>query len=111
MTGLLAKIGERSVKCQIREKEEAKEKYENALASGNHAVMATKSEDKSLQVLVGNLMPSQEAQIELELVFAAARVSGSAYEIVIPTYCLPSYSNHKTVEGNACQPYTFEYSF
>jgi hypothetical protein len=73
--------------------------------------MATKSEvEKNVSILIGNLMPSQTALIELSIVFSASRVVGSAYEFVIPTYCLPNYMKHKTEDGKECQVFTFSYN-
>ena len=38
-------IGDKEIEAKIMEKEKAKEKYEDAVASGNTAVMATKSKE------------------------------------------------------------------
>ena len=46
VTRLSAIIGDKLVEANIRHKEEAKEKYDDAIASGNTAFMAEKSEKK-----------------------------------------------------------------
>ena len=63
-------IGDRVVEAKIEEKEEAEEKYDNAVAQGHTATMVTDSRD-SLdlhQLDVGNLLPGQSAIVELTLV-------------------------------------------
>ena len=59
LTRLCAQIGDKLIEANIREKEEAKEKYDDAIASGHTAFMAEKSEKKkdSMTLKLGNLLP------------------------------------------------------
>jgi len=47
------------IEANIKEKEEAKEKFDDAIAAGHTAVMAEKSEKKkdSMTLKLGNLLP------------------------------------------------------
>ena len=56
MSKLKATIGDREVECLIREKEEAKEKYDDAIAAGHAAVLGDKKKD-ALSIKIGNLLP------------------------------------------------------
>ena len=62
-TTLLAKfeavIDDKVIETKIMEKEKAKEKYGDAIASGNAAVMAerTKKKDETMTIRLGNLLP------------------------------------------------------
>ena len=56
MSKLKATIGDREVECLIWEKEEAKEKYDDAIAAGHAAVLGDKKKD-ALSIKIGNLLP------------------------------------------------------
>jgi len=56
---LVAQIDDKTIEAKIKAKEEAKEQYDDAIASGNTAVYSerdTKNEE-SLTLLLGNLLP------------------------------------------------------
>ena len=59
MSRLSAKIGDREVEAKIKEKERAKEVYENAMAGGNAAVYAEKKKDggESMRIALGGIPP------------------------------------------------------
>ena len=73
-TTLLSKfeaiIDDKVVETKVVEKEKAKEKYEDAIASGNAAVMAERSKKKeeTLTVKLGNLLPNSIATLKVQLV-------------------------------------------
>jgi hypothetical protein len=56
---LVATIDDRHVTAKIKDKEEAKEKYDEAIASGKAAVYAERDSKKneSLTLNLGNLLP------------------------------------------------------
>lgn len=57
---LIAQIDDRIVEAKIKAKEDAKEQYDDAIASGNAAVYAqrdTKHNEESITLVLGNLMP------------------------------------------------------
>ena len=58
---LSAKIGDKEVTAQIKEKQAAKEQYENAMASGNTAIYAEKKtqQQESMKIALGGLPPMQ----------------------------------------------------
>lgn len=70
-TTLLAKfeavIDDRVVATKVMEKEKAKEKYDDAVAQGNAAVLAERSSKKeeTMTVKLGNLLPGQQAILKL----------------------------------------------
>ena len=53
---LVACIGDRVVECSIRDKEEAKQRYEDAIAGGHAAVLGDKKKD-AVSIKIGNLLP------------------------------------------------------
>ena len=57
---LIAQIDEKIIVAQIKSKEEAKDKYDDAMASGKTAVYAEKSQKNKEEVItlkIGNLLP------------------------------------------------------
>ena len=56
---LQAQIDGRTVTAKVQEKEEAKERYDDAVASGKAAVLAERDSDKkeSMSIKLGNLQP------------------------------------------------------
>ena len=59
MSRLIAKIGDKEVEAKIKEKERAKEVYENAMAGGNAAVYAEKKSKgaESMKIALGGIPP------------------------------------------------------
>jgi Ca-activated chloride channel family protein len=63
---LVVRIGDKTVEAQVKELEEAKEKYDDAIAGGNAAVFAKKekkNEEEAITLMLGNLLPGQTAVI------------------------------------------------
>ena len=90
----------------MRTKEVAKEKYEDALASGDAAVLAERSSEKkeALSIKLGNLQPEQVARLKVQLIVQLQIVQGS-YHFELPTSFYPDYSRHGVDAGQ------FKYSF
>ena len=61
VTSLTAMIGDKVIEAKIQDKEEAKEKYDDAIAGGHAAVLGEKSEKKknAMTLKLGNLLPGQ----------------------------------------------------
>ena len=68
VVGLTALIDGRKIKADVREKEEARAQYDDAIASGLSAAIAEEKSGDVFSVALGNLPPGQEAQIQLQLV-------------------------------------------
>lgn len=73
-------IGDDIIEGKILNKEKAEEKYEDAVAGGNTAVMAQESEDDMITVKVGNLLSQQEAIVHFQLV--------QVLKLEVGSYCL-----------------------
>jgi len=58
---LIAQIDDKVIEAKIKGKEEAKQEYDDAMASGNTAVYAErdkKKKEESITLLLGNLLPN-----------------------------------------------------
>lgn len=88
-------VGDKLIEASIREKEEAKEKYDDAIAGGHTAFIAEKSEKKqdSMTLKLGNLLPGQEAILNLTIV-EEAEIVGGAYCYSLPAALFPDYKKH-----------------
>lgn len=95
VTKLAALIGDRLVEASIREKEEGKERYDDAVAGGHTAFFAENSEKKqtSMTLKLGNLLPKQQAVINISIIEEVEIFEG-AYCYFIPTSLFPDYKKH-----------------
>lgn len=65
LLGMSAVIGEKKLQGVVREKNEAEQKYEEALSEGNSAIMVQKSVDGMYTANLGNIKPREKITVEL----------------------------------------------
>lgn len=58
-------IDDKTIEAKILEKEKAKEKYDDAIASGNSAALMNEAALDMLSLQIGNLLPNQLAKVEI----------------------------------------------
>ena len=92
MSQLIAKIGDKEIEAKIKEKERAKEMYDNAMAGGNAAVYAEKKSEKSesMKISLGGIPPLQGAQINIQLIITLP-VENSSFSFKLPPDFYPNY--------------------
>ena len=83
---LTIELGDRVVKGKVFEKEKAQEKYDDAIAGGNAAVLVKEKEDKKdlIQMTIGGINPEQEVKVILEFI-KQVEIEGGAFCLRIPT--------------------------
>ena len=94
---LIAQIDDKIIEATIKEKEEAKQTYNDAIASGSTAVYAERDSTKkeeSITLLLGNLLPGQTARIDIQLI-RPLTIEGGAFEFGLPTAFMPQYKQHE----------------
>ena len=111
-TSVLAKfeasIDNRIIVTKIKDKESAKEQYDDAVASGNTAVIAErKKKDEVMTVKLGNLMPGQSATLK-STILSQLEVIGGNYSYSLPAAFFPDYKKHGVKEKAA---YTYEFAY
>lgn len=108
---LVAVIGDKVVEASIREKEEAKEKYDDAIAGGHAAVIAEKKKD-AIAIKIGNLLPGETATINFAML-EQLEIVGSAWAYTLPMSFFPDYSRHNFDAAEKINhfPYDFAYKF
>ncbi len=93
-------IGERVIEAKIREKQQARDTYEKARASGQSASLLEQLRPNVFQMNVANLQPGDELKIELSYVERIVP-EAQVYELVFPTVVGPRYSNVSASQARA----------
>ena len=95
LLGLEATLGGKRMTGQVMARQEARERYEDAVEKGDAPVMVEKSEGNMFSVSLGSLKPGEEATIELNyaqmLTFEQGRI-----RLVVPTTIAPRYGDALT---------------
>lgn len=89
--GMKMEIGGNVVTAKIKEKEEAKEEYEEAKSEGKSASLLEQKRPNVFTMDVANIMPGDTARIELHYTQLIVPVEG-IYEFIFPTVVGPRYS-------------------
>ena len=119
---LICIIDDKVVEAKVQNKEEAKQKYDDAIASGKAAVYAERKTEKkeSVTLLLGNLLPDQDATVTLQFI-QNVTIEGGSFAFKMPTSFCPQYKKHPRAQIHNCRPvdkenedevpkYTFGYS-
>jgi hypothetical protein len=115
-----ARIDDREIIAQLKEKKEAQQEYNNALQQGHGAYLLEQDENSqdNFIINVGALPPSKECTITIAYVTELDFVQGSTIRFVVPTTIAPRYNpdkggvaspagtNSKYVQSS---PYTIEF--
>jgi len=110
--GMSMTIGDRRVVAEIREKEEAREIYEEAVEAGQTASLLEQSRPNVFQMQLGNILPGDTIVVELKYTEHLVPTEG-VYEFVYPTVVGPRYSEIPMSEAQPedlflASPYTHE---
>lgn len=108
--GMKMTIGERTINAVIREKEQARQDYENAVKEGKTASLLEQQRPNVFQMNVGNILPGDIIKVELSYTELLIPTDG-IYQFVYPTVVGPRYSNRNESEVSAAEkwvanPYT-----
>lgn len=86
-----ARIGDRLVTADIREKEIARAVYETAKREGKTAVLLEQQRENVFQMNVGNILPGDDVRVELSYTELLVPSDG-IYRFVYPTVVGPRYN-------------------
>uniref|UniRef100_A0A8P4KM04 VIT domain-containing protein n=1 Tax=Dicentrarchus labrax TaxID=13489 RepID=A0A8P4KM04_DICLA len=88
-----AKIGQRQIVAEVKEKQEAREEYDDALSSGQQAFLLEESEQSPdiFSLSVGSLPPGESASIRLEYVTELAVQADDGLRFCLPAVLNPRY--------------------
>lgn len=90
VTSLTVTIGDQVIEGKITEKEKAEEKYSDAIARGRTAIKMDQDENQPdiIKILVGNLLPQQEAIIVVKYV-KQLEIEDKSWSFRIPVNYIP----------------------
>ena len=97
--GMKMQIGNELITAKIKEKEEAKKKYEEAKSEGKSASLLEQKRPNVFTMDVANIMPGDEVSIELHYTELITPTE-SIYQFVFPTVVGPRYAT-PSEEGEA----------
>ena len=104
VVGLTAVIDGRKIAAQVREKEEAKALYDDAIASGLSAALAEEKSGDVFSIALGNLPPRKEAQIQLQLVGELGVDAEGGVRFSLPSTLKPRYTPAGSTDPLAAVP-------
>lgn len=87
------KIGERTIIAKIEEREQALKNYKEALYEGRSASLLEQQRPNLFQMNVGNIMPGDVVEVELQYTEHLLATNG-IYEFIYPTVVGPRYSGN-----------------
>ncbi len=97
--GMKMKIGERTITAKIRERQTARQLYEEAKQAGKSASLLEQQRPNVFQMNVANILPSDVIKVELKYTELLVPTD-AVYEFVYPTVVGPRYSNQKVEEAS-----------
>uniref|UniRef100_A0A3B4UES7 VIT domain-containing protein n=1 Tax=Seriola dumerili TaxID=41447 RepID=A0A3B4UES7_SERDU len=88
-----AKIGQTQIVAEVKEKQQAREEYDDALSSGQQAFLLEESEQSPdiFTLSVGSLPPGESASIRLEYVTELAVQADDGLRFCLPAVLNPRY--------------------
>ena len=104
VVGLTAVIDGRKIAAQVREKEEARAQYDDAIASGLSAALAEEKSGDIFSIALGNLPPGKEAQIQLQLVGELGVDAEGGVRFSLPSTLKPRYTPAGSTDPLASVP-------
>lgn len=90
--GMEMTIGERVIKAEVKERQQARKAYEKAKKEGKSASLLEQQRPNVFQMNVANILPGDEIKVELKYTELLVPVDG-VYEFVYPAVVGPRYSN------------------
>lgn len=108
--GMRMKIGDEMIVAKIKEREKAKEEFEQAKKEGKSASLLEQARPNVFTMNLANLIPKETVEIELRYTELLVPTDG-VYEVVYPTVVGPRYASPtESSEGNKFveTPYTHQ---
>lgn len=93
-------IGKRKIVATIKEKQKARQEYEEAKENGNRASLLEESRPNVFQMNVANISPGDEIKVSLRYTELLVPEEGT-YKFVYPTVVGPRYSNKSAKSASA----------
>uniref|UniRef100_A0A3B4G768 VIT domain-containing protein n=1 Tax=Pundamilia nyererei TaxID=303518 RepID=A0A3B4G768_9CICH len=107
-----AKIGQTQIVAEVKEKQKAREEYDDALSSGQQAFLLEESDQSPdiFSLSVGSLPPGESASIRLEYVAELAVQADDGLRFCLPTVLNPRYQPQGGLSSVGLVPYSLSFS-
>ena len=92
VVGLEAVIDGRRIRAEMKDKEEARAEYDDAIASGRTAAIGEEKKGDVFSLALGNLPPGKEAEIHLTMVGELEIDAEGSVRFALPTVLKPRYT-------------------
>ncbi|MBI3438543.1 MAG: VWA domain-containing protein [Proteobacteria bacterium] len=93
-------VGNQTIRAQIRERDQARQEYEQARSEGRAAALLTQHRPNMFTQQVANLMPGAPVRVTIHYAQVVPRVDG-AYELVVPMVVGPRYNPAPSASSQA----------
>ena len=103
--GMKMTIGERTITAKIREREQARQEYNQAKQAGKSASLLEQHRPNVFQMNVANILPSDVIQVELKYTELLVPTD-TVYEFVYPTVVGPRYVDRQNHEAGSSDTWT-----
>ncbi len=101
--GMTFQIGERTIKGEIKKREEAAQIYAQAKANGQNAALLDQERPNIFSQRVANVMPGQQISVEISFTQPVVYRAGH-YEWEFPTVVGPRYTTAQTPDADKITP-------
>ncbi len=107
--GMTMRVGDRVIEARIKEREQARQVFEQAKREGKSASLLEQDRPNVFRMNVANVLPGDRIEVELRYTELIVPTDGT-YEWVAPTVVGPRYSNTRGSEHDRFiqSPYTTE---
>jgi len=103
--GMKMTIGERTITAKIREREQARQEYNQAKQAGKSASLLEQHRPNVFQMNVANILPSDVIQVELKYTELLVPTD-TVYEFIYPTVVGPRYVDRQDHEAGSSDTWT-----
>jgi len=100
VTGFKAEIDDRVVTAIVKEKQEARQEYEEAVQSGQSAYLAEQTRADIFHISVGNLPNGKIVRVTLSYTTTLEAIDSTTLRFVFPTDIAPRYEPYENSEGS-----------
>ena len=101
--GMTVHLAGRIITAQIREKQKARDEYEQARREGKTSALLEQSRPNLFQMNVANILPGDDVRVELRYTELIAPTEGR-YQFVFPTVAGPRYHRPSSAGGSTSLP-------
>lgn len=94
VTDCVIRIGDREIRAELRDRDEARVEYEEAIAEGHTASLMEQTGAERFELTVGNIAPGEQIEVVIVL-HGTVTVDGTEATLRFPTVVAPTYADNR----------------